>query len=55
MSNEPIREYLESKEKFENVKKMLMQEKLVNEILKKFKFNFNIQPPPPNNTPIKNN
>lgn len=48
MSNEPIREYLENKEKFQGVKTMLLHEKIVNEILKRFKIRFNIQPPPQN-------
>lgn len=56
LSNEPIREYLENKEKFQGVKEMLLHEKIVNEILRKFKFNFNIQPPPPPvQEPQKNN
>jgi hypothetical protein len=47
---------LENKEKFQGVKEMLLHEKIVNEILRKFKFNFNIQPPPPPvQEPQKNN
>jgi hypothetical protein len=56
MSNEPIREYLENKDKFQGVKDMLLHEKIINEILRKFKFKFNIQPPPQQQqTPPKNN
>ena len=56
LSNEPIRDYLENKEKFQGVKEMLLHEKIVNEILRKFKFNFNIQPPPaPTPENAKNN
>lgn len=57
MSNEPIRDYLENKEKFQGVKDMLLHEKIVNVILTKFKIKFNIQPPPQNTppTPPKNN
>jgi hypothetical protein len=51
MSNEPIRDYLENKEKFQGIKEMLLHEKIVNEILKRFKIKFNIQPPPQNQQP----
>lgn len=56
-SNESIREYLENKEKFQGVKDMLLHEKIVNEILSKFKIKFNIQPPPQpqRQEPPKNN
>jgi hypothetical protein len=57
LSNEPIRDYLENKDKFQGIKNMLLHEKIVNEILKRFKFKFNIQPPQqtPPQEPPKNN
>ena len=47
-TNESIKNYLEDKEKFENIRKTIFEEKMANEIIKRIKYEFDLPKQKPN-------
>lgn len=45
LSNQSIREYLDDKERFESVRKMILYEKITKEMLSRFRYKLDLQKP----------